>query len=202
MEVFSRFIAWTAQLPDVLSLLLCPILFLVCALLLVLWKKRGAIKYFSLLFGGVGAFLVGCKGVEYALPWAALYLALYGVIALLLRIPRRKKQNKSKEDLLYEKFYIPLGEEEAPRDLPPKVNCFPEETEGVGAEESGVCLAHVSALLTRLQGAKLSATDRLETDVIARTLQTYRYKKLNGEELRTLNDCLATVLRLTAKYAL
>ena len=25
---------------------------------------------------------------------------------------------------------------------------------------------------------------------------------LNGEELRTLNDCLATVLRLTAKYAL
>ena len=199
MEIFNQFISWVAELPDVLSLLLSPVLFCISAIVFAIMRKIRLLSFFALLFGAIGAFLVGCKGgSDSAFLWGLLYAALWAVVAMLVRIPRRERKKLSREDALYEKFYMPIEEERS--DLPPKVNCFEEEGESVN--ESGVCLAHVTALLKKLQEAKLSATDRLEADVIARTLREYRYKRLNGEEMRTLNDCLATVLRLTAKYSL
>ena len=48
----------------------------------------------------------------------------------------------------------------------------------------------------------MSAGDRLETEELARTLARLRSKPLSEAEMNSLNDCLASVLKMTAKYKL
>ena len=69
-------------------------------------------------------------------------------------------------------------------------------------EESSMRLSHATDLLEQLTKSELSASDRLEADALAHTLEGYRDKELTFEEMRSLNDCLATILKLTAKYKL
>ena len=63
-------------------------------------------------------------------------------------------------------------------------------------------LSHAEELLSRLKTAPLAGSDRLEADALSRTLCGMRERKLTAEEMRILNDCLASVLKLTAKYKL
>ena len=68
--------------------------------------------------------------------------------------------------------------------------------------KSDVQLAHVFQVLKKLQSLKLSAGDRLESDVIERMLNVYQAKAtLSAEETRTLNNYLATLLKLMSKYS-
>ena len=60
---------------------------------------------------------------------------------------------------------------------------------------------HAFDVAERLKSCALSGSDRLETDNIEITLQMYRAKGiLTDKEMRSLNDCLAMLLKLTAKY--
>ena len=63
-------------------------------------------------------------------------------------------------------------------------------------------LAYALSLLEKLRRGELSATDRLEADMLGRTLSVMQGRLLTAEEKNTLNDCLASVLKLTAKYKL
>ena len=63
-------------------------------------------------------------------------------------------------------------------------------------------LSHALALLEKLRKQKLTAADRLETDVLGRSVRALRGRALTEAEKNTLNDCLASVLKLTAKYQL
>ena len=60
----------------------------------------------------------------------------------------------------------------------------------------------MTALLAKLKKEKLSPADRLEIEALTRTVEGYRGKSLSEKELHLVNDCLATVLKLTAKYKL
>ena len=63
-------------------------------------------------------------------------------------------------------------------------------------------LTYALSLLGKLRQGELSATDRLEADMLGRTLSVMQGRLLTVEEKNTLNDCLASVLKLTAKYKL
>ncbi len=205
MQIFIRFIGLIARLPDWVSLLLCPILFLTCSLVFAFTKKRQWLNYTAFAFGAAGCFLVCCEGgAGVAFIWSGLYTLLFLAVKVTYFFTRKKGKKQSKEDAMYEKFHLPLNEPTVMEEggKIPKVNCyFEEETPLRDAEESGLRLEHVLELLKKLQTMKLSPSDRLETDVVSRRVNGLRYKKLTEEELSVLNDCLATTLRLTAKYA-
>ena len=58
-----------------------------------------------------------------------------------------------------------------------------------------------SILSSGASGRKTPA-DRLELDAVVRTLEDCRGRALTAAEQRTLNDCLSSVLKLSAKYSL
>lgn len=98
--------------------------------------------------------------------------------------------------------------EEAPP-VPRKVLCYEPPAQQPPAfemathslEEANLCLEHAFDVAERLKSCALSGSDRLETDNIEITLQMYRAKGiLTDKEMRSLNDCLAMLLKLTAKY--
>ncbi len=194
-----------AHLPDAVSYLLCPALLLLCGLILAL---AGGKKFYAatvLFFGAGELFFAVCEGNMRA---AAVCLSLYFVEAAILfplfyiRFPKRHK--KSKADKMYEKFHLDLDHpaNTAPqKEYPPKVCCFDEE-EVRTLGDGSLRLKHATELLEKLLSAKLAASDRLEADMLSHRLDGYRNRALSESELRALNDCLASILKLTAKYQL
>ena len=206
MDVFVRFVAAVGKLPDWLSLFFSP----ACALVLFAWFcRKGRFELFRkscLVLAALGFVLLCCEGEpRYACVWLglfALFCAGLRAIPSLFAFARRKR--KKREERIYEAFRTPPEEAREERRRPPKVDCFGEAPEGEEtADDLGeLRLSHVQDLLARLRSAPLTAGDRLETDVLARSLDVYRKKNLTADEVRSLNDCLATVLKLTAKYSL
>lgn len=211
MDIFIGVVNAIGRIPDWLSLLAFPVLLIPAAVLLRVFGKRKRYLSVCLIFAACGFTLVCCEGeARYAFVWLSLFALeclLMNGIFYLSAMKRKKKQSKAEK--MYEKFRLELdgGPEERAETLqrPPKISCYPEEIQAentVAAEDAGLRLSHASELLARLRAGKLSAGDRLETDVLARTLETFRNKRLTPSELDSLNDCLASVLKLTAKYSL
>lgn len=183
-----------------------PALLVPAAICLALMGRRRLYLWIAAAVGVLGFSLVCARGaVSHAFLYLGLYVLIAGIFASLLFIPKLEAGRKKKSDeRMYEKFHVELREKpfaSAPV-KPPKVCCF--EDEGTAsAEESGFRLEHVKEMLRRLRALqKLSPTDRLEADALSRTLESLADKKLTPDELNTLNDCLSTVLKLTAKYQL
>lgn len=190
MKEFSQFMQLIGgAMPDIVSLILCPALLLAAGLVLAIFHREKAYLPVAVGLGGAAAFLVGCEagaGGE-LFVYLALYVVLAVLVKLLFLIPfpvRGSKEDRAEE--LYEKFRVPLevpaeAEEEAP------------------AEGESVRLEHALSLLEQLKKCNLSASDRLEADAIGHTLESV--KGGDGDQ-RTINDCLSTILKLTAKYKL
>lgn len=179
-------------MPDLVSLILCPALLLAAGLIFAVLHLRKAYLPLAVGLGGAAGFLIACEGSTGAEFFA--YLAAYTVFAVLVSLlflipfPTRKKNGA---DELYEKFHEEL-------------ETFPEtgEEPAEEAEECGLQLDHAVSLVEQLKKCSLTAADRLEVDVLARTLDGYRSRALTAEEIRAVNDCLASVLKFTAKYKL
>ncbi len=204
MQVFTRFIQLIAGLPDFISLLLCPTLLFVWWGVCLARKRREQFTPVAYGLGALAFTLLCCEG---EVGEAFVYLGLFALLALLLRgvlaVKRKPRKKRSREEEIYEKFHLelsPLPEEEA-RSIP-KVCCFEEGELSCDAEESGVRLQHARALTEKLRAVKLAPADRLEVDVLSRRMESLANRRLTAEEVGALNDCLATVLRLTAKYSL
>lgn len=212
MELFERIVRGAAAVPDWAPLIVCPALLIVCAFLFALLGGRRAYVYAASAIGASGFALMCClTEVKNAL----VYLAVYAVLALLLRplvfLPRPhrgsrgKRAPRSRAERIYETFREELTEAPArpAPGAPEKVCCFEEPTEERNGEtDGGLRLEHALSLLERLRREKLVPADRLEADVLHRTVTAFRGRTLAREEERTLNDCLASVLKLTAKYKL
>lgn len=193
MEQFSRFCELIgAGLPDLLSLLLFPALLVVAGLLLAVFRKEKAYLPLAVGLGGAGTFLAACEAKDalQAIAYLALFAACAALVKLIFLIPFRTKGGaQSHADDLYRKFALPLEVQE-------------EEELSEEGEEDGLRLGHATELLEALEKCDLSASDRLEADALAHTLDAYRGRALTAEETRSLNDCLASILKLTAKYKL
>ncbi len=192
MKEFSQFLQLIGEaMPDLVSLLLCPVLLLAAGLALAVFHKEKAYLPLAIGLGGAGAFLVGCEVGASAVLF--IYVAAYVVFAVLVKllflIPfpvRGSKEGREAE--LYEKFRVPL---EVPADA----------EEEPPAEGESVRLEHALSLLEQLKKCNLSASDRLEADAIGHTLERVKGSPAE-EDRRTVNDCLSTILKLTAKYKL
>lgn len=212
MNTFWKAVEIFKDTPDWVTLALLPALTLVAAVLFTLFGKRKLYFPVAGVLWGVGACLAFCQAYALsrdtaAFAYAGLYFALSAALTLLFLCPRvklKKKAKKSKADELYEKFHEELTEKPftLQEKRPPKVCCFEEGLGGATAEESGARLAYADTLIERLRSEKLSAGDRLETEELARTLVRLRSKPLTEAEINSLNDCLASVLKMTAKYKL
>ena len=83
--------------------------------------------------------------------------------------------------------------------MPAKICCFAEEPPL--KVEKDVRLGHIFSVLERLKELPLGAGDRLEAQKTEELLTVYRTKgALSPKEAETLNDILAALLKMMAKY--
>lgn len=181
-----------AQLPELLVVLICPAILLICGVIFALLDCKKAYFPVAIGLGGLAFFLTASIDLSSSFAYMGLYLVWTVLVNLLFLIHPREKKESTQEEL-FRTFYRPLdlGEER-------------EETESatLDREESELRLSHTLELLEKLKKSDLSAGDRLEADALSRTLDGLSDKQLTESEMRSLNDCLATILKLTAKYNL
>ncbi len=192
MDYMNEFMNLVAQLPELVVLTVCPGLLLIGGLLLAIFGARKGYLPLAIGLGGVGFFLACCQDATAAFAYLGLYAAFAALVSLLFLIPFKGKKKNTQEEL-YKKFRLELEE--------PGEEADPREEELYDREESGLRLSHTLSLLDKLKKTDLSASDRLEADALSRTIEGFG-EELTADEMRMLNDCLATILKLTAKYKL
>lgn len=142
--------------------------------------------------------------------YAAAALILLEKLALcalfpLLRLPGRKKERRPRPaapPLQAEPAAFPLQPPPPPAEgMPAKVLCCEEKEERETEVEKDVRLGHIFGVLERLKQMPLSPGDRLEAEKAQQLLTAYRAKRtLCAKEAETLNDILAALLKMMAKY--
>lgn len=210
MDIFVDFLEQVKEVvPAWVGLCVIPAALVLITVVLWLINGKSAFWGVAAILGGAGFFVVTLHTqTTVALCYLALYLVLSGVLRVIVCIPSPvgAKKGGSRDERIYKKFYEPLKTEPATQTTkPPKVVCYeqaPATPATTTAADSGMSLGYVSGLISRLKSEQLSPTDRLETEVLERTVEGYKNRELTEEELGVLNDCLATILKLTAKYKL
>ena len=140
---------------------------------------RGAYLALSSACAALFAALFPAAG-EPAVPALCVALAAWAVYALLFCVL-----------LFIRRRPVP--------ELPRKVRCFAQGGRVVVGED--VRLGHAFSVLERLLSLPLGAGDRLEAQKAEDLLSVYRGKgELSAEEARALNDVLASLLKMLAKY--
>ncbi len=199
-------------------LLLPAAAFLVFFLLRIFWRRiRCLPRAWYPLFCDIclliflALFLTGGNREQIYLVAALVFAEKAATILLygLLFIPFPRKKSKLPGKKRKQKFAAKMAEEcveipAAPIDQdvparPPMVRCF------AGAEpvriEKDVRLDHIYSVLERLKEMPLRPGDRLEAQKTGEMLDVYRAKgELSAEEADTLNDILASLLKMMAKY--
>ena len=142
--------------------------------------------------------------------YAAAALILLEKLALralltLLRLPGRKKRRSPRPaapPLQAEPAASPLQPPPPPAEgMPAKVLCCEGQEERETEVEKDVRLGHIFGVLERLKQLPLSPGDRLEAEKAQQLLTAYRAKRtLCAKEAETLNDILAALLKMMAKY--
>lgn len=141
-----------------------------------------------------------------ALAAWAVYALLFCVLLFIRRRKRRPERRKGPSRAGEEEEEVRTeGQEGTPRssapvpELPRKVRCFAQGGRVVVGED--VRLGHAFSVLERLLSLPLGAGDRLEAQKAEDLLSVYRGKgELSAEEARALNDVLASLLKMLAKY--
>lgn len=204
MEAFQTVIEAFAAIPAWVPIFLYPAVLIVFTVLVLLLGGRRAYPYVAVSLGGAAFTLLACKGdLGAAFAFLGLYAALAALLKLLFLLPpvKRKKGSKlSRDERIYRKFRAAPAEKPDP--APPKVCKFEEEQPVCSAEESGMQLKYAEELLARLKKSPLAPSDRLEAEALSRSIGAYRSKPLTEGEMNALGDCLASVLKMTAKYKL
>lgn len=206
MKILQKIVELLSKTPDWVFLYLLPALVLVVAVGLVFAKKRRWYLCPATVLTAAGFMIVYAKYTVYGFIYLSVLVVLCSLCSLLFLIPRPQKREKglkkSRLDAMYEKFHEELSETPyTPRSaMPPKECCF-DRGEST-AKECGVSLSYADSLLEKLRMKDLSAGDRLETEELSRRLDLYRDVPLDEAQRNSLNDCLASILKLTAKYQL
>ena len=166
---------------------------------------------FAVLSLGSGAV----RHIAFSLAALALGMAEYAVLCLIgrerapeKRGKRRKKKTPSPEEFFEEEAPLPppvsgsAADNAAP--MPRLVRCFgsaPEQDAAPSRPLKDVRLDYVLSVAERLKELPLGAGDRLEAEKMGGLLQIYKNKgELSPAEYRALNDVLAALLKMMAKY--
>lgn len=208
MDILQIVLDYVSRVPEWAFLYAVPAVIAASAIAFIFTSGRRWFFVVAALSGSAGFLAVYAKSVPLSLVYLGMLVAFTAVLSLLFFIPAPKRKGKSKmrEERLFEKFHEELSEKSYRKNvsMPPKVCCFEREENGgaATAKEYGVSLSYADTLLKKLRSKKLKAGDRLETEELLRRLDCYREKPLDDGERSSLNDCLASILKLTAKYQL
>ena len=200
MEIFSTLVSSLSRTPEWVYLGVLPACALVSAVTFALCGLRKIYPFVAAGLSILGASLAATKEAAFGFVYCGISATLYLFFALFLLLPAvKRKKKESREERVYRKFHAELETPPEAPDLPPKVCCYEEPAT---AEESGMRLSYVTTLIGKLKNCKLVPSDRLELEALGHSVDACRGRALTGEELSSLNDCLASVLKLTAKYKL
>lgn len=131
----------------------------------------------------------------------SLYLILRTILAVRTKIQTRREQRLKRERQL--QFTLPEKDNSFIR---ARLNSFlKSETENEKTQEPHAIdfrLAYAKQLLVKLKEQKLSTADSLKREEFSALIGAYANKlQCTASDLRTLNDALAGLLKLSAKYA-
>lgn len=194
MEFFSLISDFLASLPW-WSVLVPPAVLVLCWIPLAIFRKRRPylwLTFFCLVAEGLSAF-----GSGHFLLIVLLFTAIAVILYPFFFLPQRKRKSHGEELKRFEE------ETERPfpeKKYPPKVCCF-EQPRGETAEERGMKLSHVISLLEKLKNKKLTPADRLEVEMLSRSVEGAEARPLTDGQTDELSDNLSAVLRLMAKYS-
>ena len=163
-------------------------------------KARRLFLSFALLFGG-GYFAVGFS--QNATTEVAVCAFLHLALLAAWEFRRRKRAKKRKRELLARSLVFTLPEKDNAylRDRL-RVDLHGGRT-GVSSQETDVRLDYIRKLTAKLKGAALSVTDRMQINELSRTITLCTSKeKTTAEDTRALNECFASLLKMSAKYGL
>lgn len=194
MEVIYKIMEVLSKIPEAIALTAAPVLLLVCGFIFAAFGWKNAYPRLAVGLCAAGFVLAGCHDLSGGFLYLGLMAVLAVLVGLFFYIPFGRKSRAESEEELYEKFHRPL-------DVSEEELTLEEEGEPAGGE-SDLRLSHARELLEALKKSELSASDRLEADALSRTLDGFGETERTPEEIRSLNDCLATILKLTAKYKL
>ncbi|MBR7186337.1 MAG: hypothetical protein IKD43_02480 [Clostridia bacterium] len=200
MNIFGGIFHALGGVPDWVPCICIPAALLVYALAITLFGGRSSYPFVAITVGAATTALVAAKGTKAALLFASLYFVYAALLRLLLYIPSLKLARGEREIRAERAFKMRLCAGPAIATASPRVCRYEEEERLYSAEECGMRLSHAQELLARLRCFSLAAADRLETDVIFRTLKSCSIRRLTEEEMGILNDCLASIIKLSAKY--
>ena len=208
MQAFQAILSALASIPAWAPLFLYPAVLVAFTVVTYFLGGRGAYPYVAIALGGASFTLLCARG---ALSEAFAFLGLYAALAALLRFvyfcPRHRRARRkklSRDERMYQKFCAPSARETPAHrpSVPPKVCKFEEDTPVASAKERGMQLKYAEEMLGRLKKCALTPADRLEAEALSRTLAAYGAGPLTEAELNALGDCLASILKMTAKYKL
>lgn len=207
MDILQKITDFLSQVPEWVFLFVVPALIAASAVAFVFIKQRRWFFVADALFGAAGFTLAYAKDASSAFLYLGILAAFSALLSLLflIPVPRKRARKRSREEKIFEKFHEELSEKpyRPHASMPQKVCCFEQDEErGATAKEHGTSLSYADALLEKLRKKQLEAGDRLETEELLSRLDRYREKTLSEAERSSLNDCLASVLKLTAKYQL
>ena len=187
MNVFYDAVRAFGAIPD-WGLMLLPALLAVYTLATVLFGGRKAYPYVAFSALPLAAVLGAGRGAAADLVYVGCTAAFAGVLRLSLFLPRRKRTMpdtgltpagpaaaRAERTVVETPAYIPIG-------------------------QCGLDMAQAEECLARLKRAPLSAGDRLEVEVLGRILDGANRAALTEEELARVNDGLASMIKIAAKY--
>ncbi len=142
----------------------------------------------------VATLYIACACLSFLLLRTVLFLCVGGV--LLLRAAKQRKHARIRAAKKLE-YTLPDERNEYVRERL-QTALRPMERESVGAP---VRVRYAQNLLAQLKGSPLSPVERLDIEEMEKTLALYREEELwQGEELQSINEIFARLLKLSAKY--
>lgn len=189
MSVYPTVGAAFAAVPDFVSFLILPAIFLAYVLCSAFFGARRLYYPLAFALGGLGAALLSVHGASPTVAFCGLW-ALAAIMLRPLYFIRVRKKDRGTERKLCESGELPKG----PRARP--------KTDAEVTAGECLKLRYAEELLDRLKKSPLAASDRIEAESISRALPAFRKETLCEEEAGRLSDCLSSVLKLVAKYRL
>ncbi len=166
-----------------------------CAFVLLVYGGACIAVLTQTLTGKSGLYLTA----GFAVVSGALYLALWLILTVKERITRRRAERRETERKL--KFTLPERDNSF---VQARLNtALHSDVEKLQEQESkALPLSHAWKLLTNLREKQLTTADRLASAELAALLSLYKEKeKWTNRESQSINDALAGVLKLSAKYS-
>ncbi len=130
-----------------------------------------------------------------------LCLAIIGILRIKKRRKIKREERAKKARNL--QFSLPEKDNEFVRErLFHVLKNDKKESDNTKYKEENLQISYAQNLLEKLANAPLSFAERMETQDIANLLKiTFSRGEWTAQELRVINDCFLSLLKISAKYA-